>query len=127
VTDTNVTPTGSGAVPASADGDNQLVIRDLHVVPVADPSREILAGVDLTVPRGEVHAIMGPNGSGKTTLAYALMGHPAYRVTQGSASWKGMDILGLSPDKRRAWGSSLPSSTPPRSPASRWPASCALR
>ena len=104
MTDTNVTPTGSGAVPASADGDNQLVIRDLHVVPVADPRREILAGVDLTVPRGEVHAIMGPNGSGKTTLAYALMGHPAYAVTRGSVTWKGMDILGLSPDKRARLG-----------------------
>ena len=84
--------------------DNELVIRDLHVVPIADPNREILAGVDLTVPRGEVHAIMGPNGSGKTTLAYALMGHPAYKVTQGEAIWRGHDILALSPDKRARLG-----------------------
>jgi Fe-S cluster assembly ATP-binding protein len=89
---------------ASPDLDRQLVIRDLHVVPVADPSREILAGIDLTVGKGEVHAIMGPNGSGKTTLAYALMGHPAYRVTQGQVLWKGQDILGLSPDKRARSG-----------------------
>ncbi len=84
--------------------ENELVIRDLHVVPVADPGREILAGIDLTVPKGEVHAIMGPNGSGKTTLAYALMGHPAYQVTKGEATWKGQNILGLSPDKRARLG-----------------------
>ena len=95
-------PTAPGANAAA--GDNELVIRDLHVVPIADPTREILAGIDLTVPRGEIHAIMGPNGSGKTTLAYALMGHPAYRVTQGSATWKGHDILALSPDKRARLG-----------------------
>jgi Fe-S cluster assembly ATP-binding protein len=75
--------------PASATlaDDRELVIRDLHVVPVAEPSREILQGIDLTVRKGEVHAIMGPNGSGKTTLAYALMGHPAYQVTGGEVIW----------------------------------------
>jgi Fe-S cluster assembly ATP-binding protein len=82
----------------------ELVIRDLHVVPVADPTREILAGIDLTVPRGEVHAIMGRNGSGKTTLAYALMGHPAYQVTGGEVLWKGRDLLALTPDKRARLG-----------------------
>ena len=105
MSDTN--PTASGATVPDASptaGDNELVIRDLHVVPIADPNREILAGVDLTVPRGEVHAIMGPNGSGKTTLAYALMGHPAYKVTQGEATWRGHDILALSPDKRARLG-----------------------
>ncbi|HET7678382.1 MAG TPA: Fe-S cluster assembly ATPase SufC [Candidatus Limnocylindrales bacterium] len=84
--------------------DNELVIRDLHVVPVADRQREILAGIDLTVRKGEVHAIMGRNGSGKTTLAYALMGHPAYEVTKGEVSWQGHDILKLSPDKRARLG-----------------------
>jgi len=84
--------------------DNQLVIRDLRVAPVAAPEREILQGIDLTIGQGEVHAIMGPNGSGKTTLAYALMGHPAYKVTGGQVLWKGRDILALSPDKRARLG-----------------------
>jgi Fe-S cluster assembly ATP-binding protein len=86
------------------DLSRKLVIRDLHVVPIADPNREILAGIDLTVAQGEVHAIMGRNGSGKTTLAYALMGHPAYRVTRGEVLWKGQDLLALSPDKRGRLG-----------------------
>jgi Fe-S cluster assembly ATP-binding protein len=84
--------------------DQELIIRDLHVVPVADREREILNGIDLTVRKGEVHAIMGRNGSGKTTLAYALMGHPAYEVTKGEVIWKGHDILALSPDKRARLG-----------------------
>jgi Fe-S cluster assembly ATP-binding protein len=84
--------------------DNDLVIRDLRVAPIADRENEILNGIDLTVSPGEVHAIMGPNGSGKTTLAYALMGHPAYVVTGGSVTWQGRDILKLSPDKRSRLG-----------------------
>jgi len=84
--------------------DDELVIRDLHVVPVAEPSREILKGIDLTVRKGEVHAIMGRNGSGKTTLAYALMGHPAYEVTGGEVLWKGRNLVELSPDKRGRLG-----------------------
>jgi Fe-S cluster assembly ATP-binding protein len=84
--------------------DQQLVIRDLRVAPVADATREILQGIDLVVGKGEVHAIMGPNGSGKTTLAYALMGHPAYQVTGGEVRFKGRDILALSPDKRARLG-----------------------
>jgi Fe-S cluster assembly ATP-binding protein len=84
--------------------DRELVIRDLHVVPVADKSIEILQGIDLTIRKGEVHAIMGPNGSGKTTLAYALMGHPQYVVTRGEVHWKGIDILSLSADKRARLG-----------------------
>jgi len=94
--------TAEGAVEAASD--RVLEIRDLHVVPIADPTREILAGIDLTIRKGEVHAIMGRNGSGKTTLAYALMGHPAYRVTQGEVLWKGIDVLKLSPDKRARMG-----------------------
>ena len=81
-----------------------LVIRDLHVAPVADRELEILQGIDLTVDAGEVHAIMGPNGSGKTTLAYALMGHPAYVITSGEVRFKGMDLLALSADKRARAG-----------------------
>jgi Fe-S cluster assembly ATP-binding protein len=84
--------------------DQELVIRDLRVAPIADPGREILQGIDLTVGKGQVHAIMGPNGSGKTTLAYALMGHPAYRVTGGDVTFKGRDVLALSPDKRSRLG-----------------------
>ena len=84
--------------------DQELVIRGLRVAPVADPTHEILQGIDLTVGKGQVHAIMGPNGSGKTTLAYALMGHPAYKVTGGAVSFKGRDVLALSPDKRSRLG-----------------------
>jgi len=89
---------------ATAQDDRTLVIRDLHVVPIADRSREILRGINLEVRQGEVHAIMGRNGSGKTTLAYALMGHPAYEVTSGEVLWKGHDLLKLSPDKRSRLG-----------------------
>jgi len=84
--------------------DRALVIRDLHVAPAADPTHEILDGIDLTIRQGEVHAVMGPNGSGKTTLAYALLGHPAYKVTHGQIFWKGRDITKLSPDKRARLG-----------------------
>jgi Fe-S cluster assembly ATP-binding protein len=84
--------------------DQHLVIRGLRVAPIASPDHEILQGIDLTVGKGEVHAIMGPNGSGKTTLAYALMGHPAYIVKGGQVIWKGRDILALSPDKRARLG-----------------------
>ena len=84
--------------------DRHLVIRGLRVAPTAHPDQEILQGIDLSVGQGEVHAIMGPNGSGKTTLAYALMGHPQYVITGGSVTWKGRDILALSPDKRARLG-----------------------
>ena len=87
--------------PVDAD---TLVIRGLRVAPIASPETEILQGIDLEVGKGEVHAIMGPNGSGKTTLAYALMGHPSYKVTGGEILWKGRDILKLSPDKRSRLG-----------------------
>ena len=89
--------------PAAAD-DRVLVIRNLHVVPVASRETEILRGIDLEIRKGEVHAIMGRNGSGKTTLAYALMGHPAYEVTSGEVIWKGVNVLELSPDKRARLG-----------------------
>jgi len=71
---------------------------------VAVEGKQILNGVDLTVNRGEVHAIMGPNGSGKSTLANALMGHPRYEITGGTMIFKGENIAGLSPDERARRG-----------------------
>jgi Fe-S cluster assembly ATP-binding protein len=82
-----------------------LEIRDLHVtVATGEDTTEILRGVDLTVEPGRVHALMGPNGSGKSTLAYALAGHPRYKVTGGSATFKGDDVLSLTPDERARLG-----------------------
>jgi Fe-S cluster assembly ATP-binding protein len=78
-----------------------LVISDLHV---AVEGNEILKGVNLTIRKGEVHAIMGPNGSGKSTLVNALMGHPRYEVTSGTAVFKGEDILTLPADSRAHLG-----------------------
>jgi Fe-S cluster assembly ATP-binding protein len=89
---------------STAATDQHLVIRGLRVAPLGHPDQEILQGIDLTVGKGEVHAIMGPNGSGKTTLAYALMGHPAYVVSGGTVAWKGRDLLKLTPDKRGRLG-----------------------
>jgi Fe-S cluster assembly ATP-binding protein len=83
---------------------DQLTIRGLRVAPIGALEHEILQGIDLTVGPGEVHAIMGPNGSGKTTLAYALMGHPAYVITGGEVTWKGHNLLKMSPDKRARLG-----------------------
>ncbi len=84
--------------------DRELVISGLRVAPAANPDLEILQGIDLTIRKGEVHAIMGPNGSGKTTLSYALMGHPAYVIKGGEVRWKGYDLLKLSADKRSRLG-----------------------
>ena len=78
-----------------------LEIKNLHA---SVEGTEILHGVDLGVNKGEVHAIMGPNGSGKSTLAQVLAGHPAYEVTQGTATYEGNDLLDLSPEERAQAG-----------------------
>jgi Fe-S cluster assembly ATP-binding protein len=80
-----------------------LEIKNLHVK-IADEDTEILNGINLTIPKGEVHAIMGPNGSGKSTLAYVLAGKDDYEVTDGSITWNGEDISEMSPDERAAAG-----------------------
>ncbi|MBI1729492.1 Fe-S cluster assembly ATPase SufC [Candidatus Acetothermia bacterium] len=79
----------------------QLEIKNLHV---NVEGKEILKGLDLSIKKGEVHAIMGPNGSGKSTLAQSLMGHPKYDVTQGEVLFKGQNILDLEPDERARMG-----------------------
>jgi Fe-S cluster assembly ATP-binding protein len=66
--------------------------------------QEILHGLDLTLAKGETHALMGPNGSGKSTLAYAVAGHPAYTITAGQVLIDGTDILELMPDERAQLG-----------------------
>jgi len=78
-----------------------LTIKNLHV---SIEGKEILKGLNLEVKKGEVHAIMGPNGTGKSTLAYALMGHPAYEVTEGDILFDGESILDKSVDERSRLG-----------------------
>ena len=80
-----------------------LEIRDLHVK-IEDEDREILKGLSLKVPKGEVHAIMGPNGSGKSTLAHVLAGRDGYEVTKGDILWNGESVLEMEPEERAAKG-----------------------
>jgi len=79
-----------------------LELKNLHVA--LEDGTEIVKGVDLAVSPNEVHAVMGPNGSGKSTLAYALMGHPAYEITDGQILFDGEDVTELEADERAQRG-----------------------
>ncbi len=82
-----------------------LEIRGLKVsVDTKEGTKPILRGVDLTIKSGETHAIMGPNGSGKSTLAYSLAGHPKYKVTEGTVTLDGEDVLAMKVDERARAG-----------------------
>lgn len=76
-----------------------LEIKNLHA---SVEGKEILRGIDLSVGRGEVHAIMGPNGAGKSTLGAVLTGRPGYEVTEGEVKFDGRDLLAMAPEER-AW------------------------
>ena len=78
-----------------------LKIDNLHVTV---EGKEILKGLTLEIPAGEVHAVMGPNGSGKSTLAHVLSGRPGYEVTGGSVTFQGRDLLSLAPEERAREG-----------------------
>ena len=80
-----------------------LEIRNLHAV-VEGEELEILKGVNLTVNKGEIHAIMGPNGSGKSTLSKVVSGHPEYEVTEGTILFEGEDITEMDADERAHLG-----------------------
>src|SRR4030081_131496 len=79
----------------------ELEIRNLHV---SAGEKQILRGLDLSVDKGEIHALMGPNGSGKSTLANAVMGHPNLEVTDGQIIFRGEDITEADPDERARMG-----------------------
>lgn len=91
-------------------GNVLLEIRDLHV---AVGGREILRGVELTVPRGEVHVLFGPNGSGKSTLLAAIMGLQGFTITRGTIRFRGERIDGLAPDAIARLGIGLAFQRPP--------------
>src|SRR5438309_7043795 len=81
-----------------------LQVKNLHARIAAPGGREILKGVNLTINKGEVHAIMGKNGSGKSTLAQVLAGRETYEVTQGTVTYDGKDLLELSAEERAREG-----------------------
>src|SRR5213594_462270 len=96
-------PNGRQIALARLRGMALLEIKDLHVSH-EETGKEIVKGVDLAVDLDQVHAVMGPNGSGKSTLAYALMGHPAYEVTEGELLLDGEDMTQMEADERAQRG-----------------------
>lgn len=80
---------------------SELVIKNLHA---SVEGTEILKGVNLTIKKGEVHALMGPNGSGKSTLSNVIMGHPSYEISEGEILLDGENITEFSPDERSHLG-----------------------
>ncbi len=78
-----------------------LKIENLHATVAG---REVLKGLSLEIPAGQVHAIMGPNGSGKSTLSYVLAGRDDYEITQGSITFMGQDITEMEPEDRATLG-----------------------
>lgn len=94
-----------------------LEIKDLHA---SVNGKEILKGINLSIKKGEVHAIMGPNGSGKSTLSSVLVGNPAFEVTKGSVTFEGKDLLALNPEDRSHEGLFCLSNIRWRFPESVW-------
>jgi Fe-S cluster assembly ATP-binding protein len=80
---------------------SDLKITNLHV---SADDKEILKGLDLEVSKGQIHALMGPNGSGKSTLANAIMGHPAFEITEGAIEFLGEDVTEADPEERSRMG-----------------------
>jgi len=76
------------------------ILLDIKGLKAGIEGKEILKGIDLSIGRGEVHAIMGPNGAGKSTLSAVLAGRPEFNVSEGSISYNGEDLLALSPEER---------------------------
>jgi Fe-S cluster assembly ATP-binding protein len=88
-------------IPAMADKKPLLEFSDIHV---EVEEKEVVSGVSLQVFPGEIHAIMGPNGSGKSSLSHALMGHPDYAITKGTATLDGHDLRKMASDERSRAG-----------------------
>jgi Fe-S cluster assembly ATP-binding protein len=80
------------------------ILLDVQNLHVNAGDKEILKGVNLTVRKGEIHALMGPNGSGKSTLSNAIMGHPKYQITSGKVLYKGTDITEMATDEKARLG-----------------------